>query len=77
MIELSILLYSWLHRYIDITQKFIDRWIDEINRVVKVEESSANILSLSLHIFTFYSCLLHSFTFVFVLILLIFGLIMT
>ena len=23
---------------IDITQKFIDRWIDQINRVVKVEE---------------------------------------
>ena len=71
MVELSSLVFVAASiDVIDITQKFIDRWIDEINRVVKVEASSVNILSLSLHIFTIYSCflgillhLLYSFSF--------------
>ena len=58
MVELSSLVFVAASiDVIDITQKFIDRWIDQINRVVKVEESSVNILSLSLHIFTIYLCL--------------------
>ena len=59
MVELSSLVFLAASiDVIDITQNSIDRWIDQINRVVKVEESSVSILSLSLHISTFYSCLL-------------------
>ena len=59
MVELSLLVFLAASiDVIDTTQKSIDRSIDQINRVVKVEESSVNILSLSLDIFTIYLCLL-------------------
>ena len=59
MVELSILVFLAASiDVINITQNSIDRSIDQINRVVKVEEGSVNILSLSLDIFTIYLCLL-------------------
>ena len=59
MVELSLLVFLAASKdVIDTTQKSIYRSIDQINRVVKVEESSVNILSLSLDIFTIYLCLL-------------------